>query len=406
MKNILIKNGYIYQDNNVIKKDILISNERIIQIKDNIKINNNDDIIDATNKIIIPGFINNHLHFGEYYVKGYNEKLTTEEYIKYTENFNSKNIDLKEKIRVSSTIFSAYESLESGSTTLVGIRGWKAIDDFSLRLFMGYPLMNSEKLKEYLDNPFNKFEQFQNNSLQTYYMFLHSIQMVNEKILSDLANYLKNKNIKLAIHLSETLKENEYSLNKYHMTPIEILEKFKLLNENTLLVHCCYLSNKDIKIIKKKNCTICICPNSNLKLNNKLPDIKKLLDMNINICIGTDGSATNDSLNLINCLKTLALLSNIKVETLFEMITTNAAKYLKVNIGKININYKADLLLYDLNNYRIVRKEVFLNNLIYSDNIKPIYVIINGKVIIKNYKNIIVDKKQLEKNKLNNIINF
>ena len=127
-----------------IKKDILISNEHIIQIKDNIKINSNDNIIDATNKIIMPGFINNHIHFGEYYNKGYNEKLTTEEYIKYTENFNSKNNNLKEKIRVSSTIFSAYESLECGSTNLVGIRGWNAIENFSLRLFMGYPFMNSE----------------------------------------------------------------------------------------------------------------------------------------------------------------------------------------------------------------------------------------------------------------------
>lgn len=407
MYSLVIKNGYIYNsDKNSFEiKDIAIKDDKIIKISDNICSSSKKNI-DAKNKIILPGFINLHIHFGEYYVKGYNKKLSTSQYIYMAEKFNKLNIEKKEEIRVSSTILSAYESIEYGNTTLMGIRGWNCIDNFGLRLYLGYPLMNSEKLREYLNNPFEKFSKFQNTKLNTYYLFLHSLQMVDE-IFEELSNYLKkNKNVKFAIHLSETLQENLYIRKKYQMSPTEFLLKHDLLNSNTLLIHCCYLSDNDLKIIKEKGCTICICPNSNLKLGNKIPNLKKMLKYGINVCIGTDGSATNDSLNIMNSCKTIGLFTNLSEFQILEMITSNGNKYLNADIGSIKENYKADLLIYDLDDYRIVRKETFLNNLIYSSEIKPIYVIINGNLISSNSINKILSKEKLKKIKISNILNY
>jgi len=396
MYDIVIKNGYIYDviNNKIIKKEIAIKDNLII-LSD--VTNQGRKVIDATNKIILPGFINTHIHFGEYYAKGYDKKFTTEEYIDYTENFNFQNKSFKEQIRQTSTKLAAYEALKYGSTTLMGIRGWDSIDDFRSRLYLGYPLMKSEKLKKYLIKPFENFEKLINTDLNNHYIFLHSIQTVDETILSNLSEYLKEKNIKLAVHTSETKKENDFVKQKYQKTPVELLEHYNLLNKNTLLVHCCYINDKDITIIKKHQCTICICPNSNLKLKNQIAPIKQIIKKGINICLGTDGAATNDSLNIIDSLKTVGLITDLNSGELIKMITLNPNKYLKNNSGKIENQMLADLIIYDLNDYRIVRKETFINNLIYSSAILPEYVIINGKIIFENFKSEFLQEKDLKK---------
>ncbi len=400
--DLVIKNGLIYNNNILEKKDIGIKDGIITKIGDDI--NDSFEVINAKNSVILPGFINTHIHFGEYYIKGYKDKLSTKEYINYAEDFNNRNISKKELIRDTSSKICAYEAIKYGSTTLMGIRGWNSIEEYNARLYMGYPLMNSNKLKEYLDNPFKRFEEFKRSELNKYYIFIHSLLIVDENILKELSEYIKNHNVLIAIHLRETFDEEELIKEKYNMSSLEVLEKYNLLSKNTLLVHCCYIDENDIKIIKKYNCSISINPNSNLKLKNKVLDINNLKD--INVCIGTDGVATNDSLNILDSVKTLGLLYDIPDNELINMITVNPNKFLNNNIGSICEGYKADFNIYELNNYKIVREDTFINNLIYSSDIIPKYVIVNGKSIINNYKNILYSDKSIYKMNISKKLKF
>ena len=403
--NLIIKNGYIYNTNTnkIILKDIAIK-DGIIKKIDKIITDKADKIIDAKNHVIMPGFINSHIHFGEYYLKGYDNNYGTKKYIEYAENFNELNKKYKEEIRTSSSIITAYEAIKYGQTTLMGIRGWDCLEKYKIRLYMGYPFMLSNKLGDYSINAFEKYEKLKITNLNNYYIFIHSLLTVDEKILKEISNYIKNNKVFLAIHLSETKEEEKLIKKKYGMSSIEVLKTNNLLSSRTMLVHCCYISEEDIRIIKKYNCSISINPNSNLKLNNKIPNIKKL--DGINICIGTDGVATNDSLNIIDSLKAIGLLYRIKDSELIKMITLNPGKYLKNKTGKIEVNYKADLNIYDLNDYRIVCKDTFINNLIYSSDIEPQYVITEGGIIIDNYQNTKITDEELERSNISNYLNF
>lgn len=403
--NLIIKNGYIYNANRnrIILKDIAIK-DGIIKKIDKIITDKADKIIDAKNHVIMPGFINTHIHFGEYYLKGYDKNYGTKKYIEYAENFNEINKKYKEEIRKSSSIITAYEAIKYGQTTLMGIRGWDCLEKYNIRLYMGYPFMLSNKLGDYSINAFEKYEKLKVTNLNNYYIFIHSLLTVDEKILKEISNYIKNNKVFLAIHLSETKEEEKLIKKKYGMSSIEVLKTNNLLSSRTMLVHCCYISEEDIQIIKEYNCSISINPNSNLKLNNKIPNIKKL--EGINLCIGTDGVATNDSLNIIDSLKTIGLLYRIEDSDLIKMITLNPEKYLKNKTGRIEVNYKADLNIYDLNDYRIVCKDTFINNLIYSSDIEPQYVITDGNIIIDNYKNTKITNEELERSNISNYLNF
>ena len=384
--DIIIKNGYVYDitSDSFKRNDILIKNGVIAKISNNINLVD-AYIMDATNHVIMPGFINTHIHFGEYFVNGYQGKLSTMQYIKYAEDFNDKNKLIKDEIWKKSADICIKEALRHGETTLVGIRGWNYLERYMSRLYMGYPLMNSNKLKEYLNDFYTRFESFEDTDLNKYYIFLHSLLTVDIEIIKKLSKYIKDKNIFLGVHVSESEYENDFIKNKYGMSPLRFLYENELLYDRTLLVHCCYLNDDDIELVRKTNASISINPNSNLKLKNKVPDIDKF--EGINLCIGTDGIATNGNLNIINDCKTLGLMYDIDDSKLIQMLTINPAAFLGNNIGKVESGYKADLNIYDLSDYRIVRKETFINNLIYSSEILPRYVLVNGEFVVEEYKN-------------------
>ena len=232
---------------------------------------------------------------------------------------------------------------------------------------------------------------------------MHSTKWVTEKTLVQLSNFLKaNNNIKLTVHVCESKQEIEFVKNKYGVTPIELLNKYDLLNKNTLLIHCCYLNKQDVKLIKDNKSSVVVCFNSNLKLGNKCCNVRKLMQNNINVMIGTDGPATCDSLNILDTAKTTSLITRIDEQSIFDMITVNPSKYLEINAGKIEKNYKADLLFFDKYSTDITYTNSIINNLIYSPDLKPIYIMKDGKMILDDEK-FYKKAEEIKKQKINYI---
>ena len=401
MLDILIKEGIIVTKN--VKREI---KELNIGIENGIiKYIGNEQleakkVINAKSFIITPAFINAHIHFGEYYLRGYQGNINTEEYIELGEKFYKKFKEKNDDIRKSSIYNVVYESVMSGSLTLMGVRGWPYVSDMPVNAFLGYPIMNSNKKGQYIENFEKRFFQLEKMRNTKYFIGLHSTKWVNEKTLIELSNFLKeNPNIKLTVHVCESKQEIEYVKNKYGISPIELLYKHNLLNKNTLLIHCCYLSEQDINIIRKTDASVVACFNSNLKLGNKCCDIKELVKNNINVMIGTDGPATCDSLNILDTVKTTSLITRMPEQDIFDMVTINPSKYLEINTGKIEKEYKADLLFFEKNSTNITYRNSIINNLIYSPDIKPSHIMKDGEMILDD-KEFIRKTEKIRKEKM------
>lgn len=212
---------------------------------------------------------------------------------------------------------------------------------------------------------------------------MHSIKWIEENTLKEISNFLgRNKAIKLSLHICEIIEEVEYAKKKYGLTPIELLNKYNLLNENTLLVHCNYLEENDVKLIKDNKASIAVCHNSNLKLKNRQCDVIKLLDNEINVMVATDGPATNDSLSLLDSLRTTALLTGLDSYKLLDMITINPSKYMKINSGSIIEGNKADILFYNVNSLNFTYNKSIIENYMFKNKIE--YDIIQEKNRIIN----------------------
>lgn len=388
MLDTIIINGIVVTQNE--KRQILNTN---IGIKDGKieKIGSEfwqaDKIIDASNYVITPAYLNGHVHFGEYYLRGYKGKVTTEEYIKLGERFHDFFIKENEEIRNSSIDNVMLESIQNGTLTMFGVRGWPNAQKFGINVYLGYPIMNSGKLSSYIEDFERRFIALRREKHAEYFLGLHSLKWVNEENLHIIAEFLsKHKEIKMSLHICETKEEISYIKKKYKTSPIKLLEMLNLLNENTLLVHCNYLNDEDINLIRKRKASVAVCHSSNLKLGNKPCDASLLLRNGINIMIATDGPATSDSLSLLDAIKLTALISDIDAQNLYDMITVNPAKYMNINTGSVQIGNQADLLFYDRNSLNITYRNSILENLIYLSNNRPRNIMKSGNFIIKNYK--------------------
>ncbi len=408
MIDLLIKDGFVVTQNNrrdIKKINIGIDKGKITYIGN--KTIPCKKMIDANEYIILPAFLNMHIHFGEYFLRGYQGNLTTEEYILLGENFYNKFKNINDEIRSNSINNVIIESIQNGTLTVFGVRGWPNVYKFPINAYLGYPLMNSAKLKDYKFNFEEKFKSLEKKHNVEYFIGLHSLKWIEEDTLKEIANFLKkNKDVKLSLHICETIEEVNYIKKKYGITPIELLNKYNLLNENTLLVHCNYLEKNDINLIKNNKVSIVACHSSNLKLKNKPCDIKMLLDNKVNVIVATDGPATNDSLSLLDSLRITALLTNLDSQRLLDMITINPAKYLKINSGSIIKGNIADILLYNKNSLNFTYNQSIIENLIYTSGNKPEIIIKDGKIILENYmfKNKIEYDIIREKNRIINIL--
>lgn len=291
--------------------------------------------------LIMPGFVNVHSHLGELPFRGGFFGKTLEQYLIDTEvenqfrNFESMRTEISE--------LTLGEMISKGVTAISGARVGEAAEFWNIKSLSLYPLMNSNKLAHFLKQGPKGW------NLEGYDgFFCHSLLTVNKETLEHLSSTLKgNPGLYLQIHVAETESGSMCVQKKYGMSEVELLDSLGLLGEKTILVHCTYCTEADMKLISSKKATVVICPVSNYRLGGKILDITNFIN-EINFCISTDGPGTNDSLDILAELKYMALLSGIEPKDLLPMVTINAAKALgyEQEIGSLEVGKQADLIIF------------------------------------------------------------
>ncbi|MCK4781426.1 amidohydrolase [Candidatus Parcubacteria bacterium] len=168
----------------------------------------------------------------------------------------------------------------------------------------------------------------------------HSIYTVSSEHLVEAKKLAKKYNVIYHIHCSETKQEFDDCLKKYNKTPVQYLEKLGVLDEKTLLAHCVWLDDKDIKILSKRKVKVAHCPLSNSKLGSGIAPIVKLLKNNVLVCLGTDGAGSSNRLDIWEAGKYAALSQKainldptvLPIKEVIKMLTINGMKALGLEI--------------------------------------------------------------------------
>ena len=172
------------------------------------------------------------------------------------------------------------------------------------------------------------------------------------------------------------------------------------------------MRDEDLDILKENNVSVSTCPSSNIKLASGIAPIDEMLKRGINVTIGTDGVASNNSLDMFKEMFLVATLS--KVDTfkadvvpateVLKMATINGAKDLGFNCGEIAVGKLADIILIDINQPHYYPQENLISHLVYAGKSSDVYLtMINGKVVYEKGKYNIGENKNKIYKKVNEI---
>jgi len=401
MGKILLKNIV----SNGVVSDILVSEERIAMIRpaghEDVSSPGKDcDILDCSGKTAMPGLVNMHTHAGMSMMRGIGEDIVFHDWIDRIWDVESR---IDEEFVYHATKVACLEMIKTGTTTF-NDHYWhmpmahKAAMEMGLRPVLAYVICDrndpeeSERQKIQCRQVYEEAMTWNDHSV--FAIAIHAIYSVREEMLLWSVDFARKHGLKIHIHVSETRKEIEDCKAQHGgMSPVEYLDSLGALGPDVIAAHTLWLSDNDIRILGERGVTCVHNVNSNLKLASGYRFLyNELRDAGANICLGTDGCASSNNLDMLETMKTSAMIqkawrddpSAMPLGELVAMATVNAGKALGLEIGKIEEGALADMLIVDTQNYNFLSPGSFEANLVYSAHSDCIdSVICNGKFVMR-----------------------
>ena len=376
---------------------------------------------DGSRKMLMPGLVNAHTHSPMTLLRGYAENLPLDRWL------NERVFPFEDRLNCDrayyGTMLSIAEQLKSGTTSssdmyffqdgvLKAVKDAKAKTNFSRSLvsFGDDDFYHNDRVKEALE-AVEKYHLTENGRIKVD-MCLHAEYTNTLKFIEQFGEYTKDKGLINHIHLSETKSEHENCKQKYGKTPARVFYDAGAMDAQTLFAHCVWIEPSDIELFKEKGASVAHCPASNLKLGSGVCDTYTLLENGINVAIGTDSAASNNSLDMLREMYLAAILPKginnkadiITPKQILKMATRNGALAQgREDCGLVKEGFKADVIVLDLNKPNMYPDFDVINNIVYSANSSDVLLtMVDGEVLYRNgeFKYIDVEKVGFECNRI------
>ena len=400
----LIKNATVItmddtRDEQYEKLDIVIADDTIKELTNEYK-GEYDKLIDATNKVVMPGLINCHTHLGMSVFRATNDSLTLEKWLQ------EKIWPIEDKLTDDdiyyTTMLSCIEMIKSGTTTSNDMYyncngSLKAIKECQVRSLFSRCLMDSDgggdkRIEEFL----KLYNENVSQDLITFSVAPHAIYTCSYEYLKRCANLAKELKLPIHIHFCENLDEVNNIKNKYHKSPLALLKELGYLDNKLILAHATYISDLELEELKNRDVSFVHNPISNLNLGCGIADITKYRKY-VNITLGTDGQGSGNNLNLFKHMSYVDLLQKgiYKDPTIFssydvlKIATINGAKALGLGnlVGSITPGKKADIIIIDLDSTETYPSPDLITNIVHNVDASNIdTTIVNGKILMENHQ--------------------
>ena len=378
-----------------------------------------DEIIDGKGNLLIPAFYNTHCHAAMTLFRGYGENLPLDRWLNEKifpaeDRLTPKSVNIATKLAIAEMIANGVASFSdmymfmdevANAVLETGIKAnlSRSIVSFAESDNISNDSRFLESVKLVKD-----FDGAADGKLKVD-MSLHAEYTNTEQMARFIAEYIKENNLGMQIHISETENEHRECMERRGgRTPVEFFADCGLFDTRTTAAHCVYVSDNDIDIIKEKNISVAHNPVSNLKLGSGVMPLRKMLDKNVNVTLGTDGVASNNNLDVLKELQLAVLLGKgisrrpecVTAEEVFSLATRNGAiAQGRLDCGEIKVGYKADAVIINLDSVNNIPSYGYYTTLAHSAKSSDVLMtMVDGKVLYKDgeYKTIDIEKLKFE----------
>ena len=418
--SILIKHSTILTQNDSrqqLQGDLYIEDHRIVEISKKPLSIEAEYKIDGTRKLVLPGLINSHTHIPMTLFRGYGDDMLLKDWLE--QRIWPVEAKLDKKYIKSGTELGLLEMIASGTTSYLDMYFFEDIiaevtEKVGVRGFLGFAVIDFDtpeyKASELIPQSEQFVKRWKGNTLISPVIAPHSTYSCNPETLQKSLEVALKYDVPLHTHCSET-RDEVYDIEKrYGVRPVEQLKKTGLLQKGTILAHCGWITKNEIFEMKNAGVVVSHCPVSNMKIaSGGYAPIPELLDARVPVGLGTDGAASNNTLDMFETMKFCALVHKnhrwdpavLPAQTVVDLATIGGAACFGVQqtLGSLEEGKLADLIMIDLKKPHLTPLYNPVSHLVYAARGTDVCTtIVNGKILMLDNEFLTIDmQKTLER---------
>ena len=394
---------------------VTVENKKITSIEETMPSTEGADVVDCKGDLLIPAFYNAHSHAAMTLFRGYGEDLPlqrwlderilpAEERLTYQSVYSGTKWAIAEMLRGGVVSFYDMYMFEDAVADAVLETGIKANISRSLVSFDPDIDMTTDHRMAEAVALYKKYHGADDGRLLVD-MALHAEYTNVPRACAYVAEFARNEGLRMQVHLSETVHEHQKCIERHGKTPTQFFNDLGVLDVPTTAAHCVWVEDSDIEILAQKGVSVAHNPISNLKLGSGVMPLPKLLTAGVNVALGTDGTASNNRLDLLREMQTAAILHKgvlrdpacTTAREMLPLATVNGARSQgRTDCGRVEVGYRADLVLLD--------RQSIHNLPVYDDYAMLAYsaerfdvrmTMADGRILYKNGEYTLIDEEKL-----------
>jgi len=423
--SILIKGAIVVtldSGNSLFEGDVLVERGRITSIGRSIsRPNQSCDVIEAGGFVLLPGFVQTHVHLCQTLFRGAADDLALIDWLRkriwpmeaaHTEEsiYTSARLGIAELIRGGTTCALTMETVRHTEAVFA------AVEESGFRATVGKCMMDKgnsvpanllEQTEASISESLALLERWNNRaSGRIRYCFAPRFAVsCTRELLERVARLSREHGVIVHTHASENRDEIEIVERETGLRNIHYLNEVGLAASNVVLAHCVHLDDSELEVLTKTHTRVAHCPSSNLKLGSGIARIPEMIKRGISVSLGADGAPCNNRLDMFTEMRTAALIQKaihgaetMPAPSMLRMATIDGARAvgLEKEIGSIELGKRADLILIDLNGLHTVPRPDPISTIVYAAEAADVEtVLIDGRVVMRERQLLTLDEHEV-----------
>ncbi len=382
-----------------------------------------ETVIDGGGKLVIPGFVNAHTHLPMVLFRGLADDLLLRVWLE--EHIWPLEKDLHPEEVYWGALFGLAEMIRGGTTTCADMYFHtdaigRAVEEVGVRALLSCGIIAERldahgkgKLKK-AEEAITHWEGAANGRIRTA-VSPHAIYTCGEPVWHAAIDLAGKYAVPIHTHLAESAEETKWCQENLGLRPVPALDRIgvfsaptvsdQTVSVPTLVAHCVRVDEADIKLLAERGVTVVHCPKSNAKLGNGIAPLAAMRAAGVRVALGTDGAATNNSLNMIEEMRMATLLEKgieedptaLPTRDVVEMATRVGAEALGMGAKRLAVGEPADLVLIDLDSVRTLPAYDPYSALVYAAHVEDVTdVIVAGRFLLKDKELLTIDEERVK----------
>jgi len=423
MSSILIKQGTIVtmdERDSIVRGDLLIEGDRIASIGSNGQ--TGDTVIDASGCVVIPGFVQTHIHLCQTLFRGSADDLALIDWLK-------KRVWPMEAAHTAGSVAASArlgiaELIKGGTTCALTMETvnhtgevFRVVEESGFRATVGKCMMDKgdevpsalqEITSDSIEQSIALLEEWHgkaNGRIRYCFAPRFAVSCTRE-LLEQVGRLARERGVMIHTHASENRTECEMVESETGLRNVAYLNQVGLTGSHVALAHCVHLSKDEIETLLQTKTNVVHCPSSNLKLGSGIAPVAELLERGVSVSLGADGAACNNRLDMFTEMRTAALLQKalhgpevLPARRALRMATIDGAiaMGLDADIGSIEVAKKADLAVIRLGGIHTspAARDV-VSSIVYSAEASDVRsVVVDGRILMNERRLLTLDESEV-----------